>query len=90
MTLAASIRKGSYTENDQVNRSRKTLSCWYGSIHEAGVGYIGAPRTGSDVTGEDFTMTPATTGKLFQHRATGMRLRMGVLKFQNKALASWT
>ena len=85
--LAISLWKYNYTENTQVQTTRKTSS-WFGNAYDAGVAYVGTPRRRIVLIVEDFSMMFPTTGKWYQQQINGMKLRMGVLRFKNKALTS--
>ena len=63
--------------------AQKTLS-WYGNAHDNGSAYVGTALG----DGMNFASVSPTTGEWYSRQARGVKLRMGVVRFQNKALTS--
>ena len=82
MTLGASLRPGDYCRNVQCDKVSNT-STWYGNAYDAGSAYAGA------ASGDGYLASAShTTGEWYSCQARGTKQRMGVLRFQNKALTS--
>ena len=82
--LRASLNEGRYCDNIQFDTVRKTRT-WISNVFNASADYDGSPCNGED--GRFVSVSP--TGKeWFRRFVRGMQLRMGVVKFQNKALTS--
>ena len=86
MTLVSSLRKGRYTKNLQWDSMRKTPT-WYGSLYDAGSGYVNESVIGREDKKQYVSDAP-TGGKWFARFMRGAKLRMGVERRQNEALTS--
>ena len=90
MVLSSSLRDGKYTPQVQYETVRKTVT-WYGNVWDAGTEYNGVMAQGAVDKGEkdnDYISTCPTKAKWFKRFMRGVRLRMGMIRYQNEALTS--
>ena len=69
----------------RIDTTRKTSS-WFGNAYDARAAYVGTLRSRTALAVEDVMMPSPTAGKWFQRQAKEMKLRIGILRFQNEAL----
>ena len=79
IALGASMRPGDYCQNVQVDIVHKTTS-WYDNAHNVGAAHLEASL------GDDKSF--ASASEWYMRQAGEMKLRMGVVRFQNDALTS--
>jgi hypothetical protein len=86
VTVVTSLRTGVNASNIQYNTMRKTQT-WYGNAFDAGREYTCDTVLGLDQK-KQYLPSSHTFGIWFSRFMKGVRLRMGVIQRQNKALTS--
>jgi hypothetical protein len=86
ITVLASLRPGKNTATVQFDTIRKTQA-WYANAYDAGENFSCDTVVGLDQK-KQYVSTGHTFGKWFARFMRGARLRMGMVRRQNKALTS--
>ena len=83
--LTATLREGNYGPHIQYATARKSRT-WQRNIANSASGYLGDPHSGKQGEAVRFQSCSVTDREWFQRFCTGMKWRMGEVRFQNEAL----
>ena len=86
VTIATSLRYGRNSKHIQYDTMQKTQT-WLNNAHDAGQEYSCETVVGLD-RAKQYVTTGHTSGKWFGRFMKGSRMRMGMIRRQNKALTS--